>query len=324
MSALSILLTCFGINITFLVVIGDQYDRIFKSLLPDHAEFWYLDRKFTIALTALMFILPMCYAQRLEFLRYISTLGIFAMLYVAFLTVYEYYYLEHVDVGPVKTMPDDWLAVVTVIPIMCFAYQTHEVIVPVYACMRQRNMASFMKASMFGLVILFFLYNMVGSYGYLTFGSNVDPDITSLYDGTDPIVVIGLVALVIKIVTTYPPLMLCGRGAIDGLYVAYRKLTPEEYSATECTRRVVITTVWFFTTVILALYAPNISMTLQLLGSLASINVFVFPGLCLISLTNKLRQAKLAAIGLYLFAATLILFGLFIFVLEIVSVLGIV
>ena len=70
-AALSILLTCYGINITFLVIIGDQYDRIFNSLLLDYVdEYWFLDRKFTIFITAVLFIWPMCYAQRLDFLRH--------------------------------------------------------------------------------------------------------------------------------------------------------------------------------------------------------------------------------------------------------------
>ncbi|KAG9508800.1 putative sodium-coupled neutral amino acid transporter 7 [Fragariocoptes setiger] len=348
LSAASIMLTCFGINITFLVIIGDQYDRLFESLLPEHEGSWYLDRRFIIGITALLFILPMCYARRLDCLRYASTLGIFAMLYVAFLTVYEFYILDEntmIDKGPIKTSPDDWLSLVTVIPVMCFAYQTHEVIIPVYACLRQRNMANFMKATILGLVILFFLYNVVGAYGYLTFGSNVNPDITLLYDGTDPVVVIGIIALVIKIITTYPPLLFCGRGALDGLYAEFRQMSPNKFAETETKRRVIITSIWFILTVVLALYAPNISITIQLLGSLASVNVFVFPGMCLISLTKRLRRAKvgylsldspcdrplvpergisaLNALLLQAFAWILIGFGFFIFVIEIINVFGI-
>lgn len=69
-SAISILLTCYGICITFLVIIGDQYDRLFNSLLQDQLGAWYLDRKFTITITSIVFILPMCYARKLEFLRH--------------------------------------------------------------------------------------------------------------------------------------------------------------------------------------------------------------------------------------------------------------
>lgn len=249
------------------------------------------------------------------------------MLYVAFLTVYEHYTLDDATIAamhndrllgattssatttqlsPNSTLKNsthsqihhpitssvNWVQSLIVVPVLCFAYQTHEVIVPVYACMKQRSIGHFMRASMFGLVILFLLYNLVGAYGYLTFGKNVDPDIMSLYDAKDPVVVVGIVALVIKFITTYPPLMFCGRGALEGLYGEFRKLSAEEFKATEKGRRIVITTGWFFSTVALAIFAPDISVTLQLLGSMASVNVFIFPGMCLISLTRRLRLAR--------------------------------
>lgn len=236
------------------------------------------------------------------------------MLYVAFLTIYEHYILddatiktllskaemeakssEHSQDSTIRTRAQ-WLNSLIVVPILCFAYQTHEVIVPVYACMEDRSIRKFMKASIVGLVILFFLYNTVGAYGYLTFGSRVGPDIMSLYDARDPVVVIGIVALVIKFVTTYLPLMFCGRGALDGLYGEIRKLSAEELKSSDNSRRIVITTIWFISTVLLAIFAPDISATLQLLGSMASINVFVFPGMCLIALTRRLRQTRLNAL----------------------------
>lgn len=248
----------------------------------------------------------------------------FAMLYVAFLTVYEHYQLDDETIGAIlaksnevnkthnasaqddgatsassnfKTITSNtirWLEPLAIVPVLCFAYQTHEVIVPVYACMKQRSIGHFMKASIFGLVILFFLYNLVGAYGYLTFGEQVGADIMSLYDAKDPVVVIGIVALVIKFITTYPPLMFCGRGALDGLYGEIRHLSSDEFKRGEKSRRIIISTVWFHSTVLLAIFAPDISVTLQLLGSMASINVFVFPGLCLVSLTRRLRRARKA------------------------------
>lgn len=74
LSAFSIFLTCYGINVTFLVIIGDQYDRLFNSLLSVDLlidnSYWFLDRKFTIFITSVLFIWPMCYAKRLDFLRH--------------------------------------------------------------------------------------------------------------------------------------------------------------------------------------------------------------------------------------------------------------
>ena len=92
-----------------------------------------------------------------------------------------------------------------------FLLQTHEIVVPVYACMKERNIKAFTKATFLAMAFLFVIYCMAGSFGYITFGSLIAPDIMEQYDANDPIVLIGIGALVIKMITTYPQLVLCGR-----------------------------------------------------------------------------------------------------------------
>ncbi|GBM50023.1 Putative sodium-coupled neutral amino acid transporter 7 [Araneus ventricosus] len=314
-AALSILLTCYGICITFLIIIGDQYDRLFLSLFEkDFCTLWYLDRRFTITVTSVLCILPMCYFQRLDFLRYASTLGIFAMLYPVFLTVYEYYTLG-ITPGHIKVMPDSAVEVFVVIPVFSFAYQTHEIVVPVYACMKNRNLRDFTKATFLAMGILFFIYCVAGSFGYMTFGSLIAPDIMEQYDATDPVVLVGIGALVIKMITTYPQLVVCGRGALDGLYAEFVHLSTDQFIKGELKRRVVVTSLWFASTLLLAVLAPNIGVVIELLGCLASVNIFIFPGLCLIALAIRddeyLEDFKSRVKCLV--ACLMILFGTFVF-----------
>lgn len=176
---------------------------------------WFVDRKFTITITAVATILPMCYFQRLDFLKYAGTLGVFAMLYVVFLNVYEYYVLPPLNLEVVQpstaSSVSSSLAVIAVIPVITFAYQCHEIVVPVYACMSDRSMKTFGKTTALALGILFVLYCTAGTFGYLTFGPKVSPDIMQLYDAKDPFVIIGITALVVKMITTYPPMIVCGR-----------------------------------------------------------------------------------------------------------------
>ncbi|KFM77388.1 putative sodium-coupled neutral amino acid transporter 7, partial [Stegodyphus mimosarum] len=314
-AALSILLTCYGICITFLIIIGDQYDRLFLSLFEKgFCEWWFLDRRFTITITAIFFILPMCYFQRLDFLRYASTLGIFAMLYPVFLTVYEYYKMD-ANPGKVKVFPDSAVQVFVVIPVFSFAYQTHEIVVPVYACMKNRNIRDFSKATFLAMAILFVIYCMAGSFGYITFGSKIAPDIMEQYDARDPVVLIGIGALVVKMITTYPQLVLCGRGALDGLYAEFAKLTTDQFIRGEFKRRIIVTSIWFATTVLLAVLAPNIGVVIELLGCLASVNIYIFPGLCLIALTFRNDEAlhKWRSVIQVTAASAMILFGTFVF-----------
>lgn len=90
-------------------------------------------------------------------------------------------------------------------------FQTHEVVIPVYSCMRERKLSNFIKATLLAMIILLFLYTITGTFGYITFGSKILPDVMVLYDASDPVVLIGIGALIVKMITTYPPLVLCGR-----------------------------------------------------------------------------------------------------------------
>ena len=77
--------------------------------------------------------------------------------------------------------------------------------------MKERSVGNFTKAAALALGILFLLYCTAGTCGYLTFGTKVLPDIMQSYDASDPIVMVGIIALAVKMITTYPPMLFCGR-----------------------------------------------------------------------------------------------------------------
>ncbi|KAJ6221221.1 hypothetical protein RDWZM_007033 [Blomia tropicalis] len=326
MAAASIMCTCFGINVTFLVIIGDQFDRLFSTFVgPDFCLTLWFNRNFVIMLIACILIWPICYFKRLDFLRYVSTVGIFAMIYVVFLNVYEYYALK-VTPGIIKTEPSNAIEVAASLPVIFFAYQSHEIVLPIYSSMEKPRSKNFIKSSMASLTLLFAIYTLGGTYGYLTFGSRVIADIIQMYDARDPVVVAGIIALIIKMITTYPPLMFCGRGAFEGLYAEWRNLTAEAYIRGEKWRRIIITTLWNIAVLMLAVVTPNITIAIEMLGSLAACNVFVFPGMCMVSLAyrhlngyyNNLKNDRrilrsLEGTGHWTFIwLTLLVYGLFI------------
>lgn len=79
-------------------------------------------------------------------------------------------------------------------------------------------------------------------------------------------------------ITSYPLLVICGRGAFDGLYAEICRIPTEDFILHEKRRRVIITTLWFASTVILAITLSNIGVVIEMLGCLACANIFVFPG----------------------------------------------
>lgn len=81
-----------------------------------------MQREFLIAACAVVFILPLCFSQRIDFLKYASSVGVLSIVYVVGLIVYEYFEGNHVP-GPIKTQPDSWTDVFLVVPVICFGYQ---------------------------------------------------------------------------------------------------------------------------------------------------------------------------------------------------------
>jgi len=274
---------CFGTCITFLIIIGDQFDRAFASLVgTDFCNSWYFNRSFVMPISSLLVILPMCYSKKIDFLKYASAFGVFIIIYVVALIIVEYVSGDHIP-GPVKASPNHWTDVFGVIPVICFGYQCHVSVVPIYSCMRHRNLKHFSVASITAIAICVMAYTVAATFGYLTFGSQVSEDILSNYDAQKPSVMIALVALGLKTFTTYPILLFCGREGLSSLIKD--SFVKEDSPTKERIRRSTIATVWFVTTVIIAIAIPNIGAVIHVLGSLAAIFIFVFPGVCLLQVT---------------------------------------
>lgn len=320
LAAISIALTLYCVCVASLIIIGDQLDSLFHTTFGPHfCDWWYLDRKFTIAFASILFILPTCFCKRVDFLGYIGTVGIFAMLYPVFLTVYGYFTLD-VKPSTLKLRPDSITDMLAMLPVLGLGYQCQEVVVPVYSCMRERNLCNFIRSSVLSMASLFVIYSIIGCFGYLTFGETVAHNVMKMYDASDPFVMVGVGALIIKMIVTYPILALCGRDAAAGIYAELRGLKPTEFIATERTRRYVCATIWFGTSLLLAVVTDGIGIVIKYLGSVASANIFIYPGICLIKVTLKndpiIRETKsllLVCYGIFIAGLGAFCFGVVLF-----------
>ena len=82
---------------------------------------------FSNDISLVVLILPLCYTKRIDFLKYVSMLGVLAIVYIVGLIVAQYWGGEHGGSrGRVKTRPDDWLDIMTVVPAICFGYQVRD------------------------------------------------------------------------------------------------------------------------------------------------------------------------------------------------------
>lgn len=285
--AFDIALATYGICIAYLVTMGDQYDRIFASLVgSDFCKHWYLNRRFMMSMTAIA-IFPICLLKRLDFLKHTGPLGIFAMLYVVFLSVYEYFQMEPLAGNHIEEKREV-SEIIACIPVILFGYQCNEVIVPIYASLKDRNLTNFLKAAVTAYSILVLLYCTVGTFGYLSYGSSVAPNVMLMFNASDPLVLLGIIALIFKMAVTYPQMAFAGREALSGIiHQEPTELEGEEVAAGDGSWRFWSSVVWFISSLLIAAYVPNIGIVLQTLGILAAVNVFVCPALCLFFLASR-------------------------------------
>ena len=140
-------------------------------------------------------------------------------MYVVLLIVLEYQWGAPggTTPGPIKTSPDQWTDVFTVIPVICFGYQCHVSVIPIYSCMKHRNIKHFGIATSSAIAICVLVYTGAATFGYLTFGSHISQDILSDYSADNPSVMIALIAMAAKTYTTYPILLFCGRCTLTQL-----------------------------------------------------------------------------------------------------------
>lgn len=68
------------------------------------------------------------------------------------------------------------------------------------------------------------------------------------------------------------------RAGLDSMWCYFWNMSEQDSQVNETKRRVTMTILWFLATLVLTLFIPNIGVMISLLGSLAAVFIFIFPG----------------------------------------------
>ncbi|XP_059158756.1 sodium-coupled neutral amino acid transporter 7-like [Physella acuta] len=290
--AVCILVNCFGMCTTCLIIIHDQWELFFLNVSRElycTTHPFYMARAFIISATSVLFILPLCFTKRIDFLKHSSVLGVIGCLYIAVLVAVKFF-LHHDNQGKIATAPHSWIDVFLVVPNICFAYACHVTIVPVYSSMAKRNMREFSKTVTLAMILCIITYTVTAALGYLQFGDNITNDILLSFNPTTDVMV-AVVLVAVKTYTTYPIICFVGKTAFETLWRMFWKMSPDEILTREKTRRVITTLVWFTLTLLLSIFTPNIGVAIQILGANTALLIFVFPGLCLLKTMENIIES---------------------------------
>ncbi|XP_064016522.1 solute carrier family 38 member 8 isoform X4 [Pogoniulus pusillus] len=158
------------------------------------------------------------------------------------------------------------------------ALQCHEACVAIYSSMRNQSFSHWVAVSMLSMLICLLIYSLTGLYGYLTFGQAVASDVLMSYPGNDPVVIIARLLFGISVVTIYPIVVLLGRSVVRDVWAVPKRGAAAAPEAGERWSRVALTVAWMGTTLVIALFVPDIGKVIELIGGISAFFIFIFPG----------------------------------------------
>ncbi|MGH0118424.1 UNVERIFIED_CONTAM: hypothetical protein FKN15_023360 [Acipenser sinensis] len=248
----------FMISVAFLVVVEDQLAKLCDSLylnttmspettVPYH---WYTDQHVALSTLCVLVILPLSIPKEIGFQKYTSI--------------------------------SSWAAMFSVIPTICFGFQCHEACIAIYSSMQNKRITHWVLISIISMLFCLLIYSFTGIFGFLTFGEGVAADILMSYPGNDIVIIVARVLFALSIITIYPIILLLGRSVIQDMLVRDRLRRGMVTQSFEKWVRISLTVAWILVTLIIALFVPDISEVISVIGGISAFFIFIFPGLCLI------------------------------------------
>ncbi|XP_040893413.1 putative sodium-coupled neutral amino acid transporter 8a [Toxotes jaculatrix] len=315
----------FMISVAFLVIVDDQLEKLCGSLyelvtgLPDSEMpyHFYTDQRFALVLLCVLLILPLSIPKEISIQKYISVLGTLAATYLTIAIIIKYHTTPSVlvHITPLYSSGiSSWASMFSVIPTICFGFQCHEASIAIYSSMENQRLSHWVFISVVSMIFCLVIYSLTGVYGYLTFGKDVKADILMSYTGDDILMLIARLLFGVSIITIYPIILLLGRSVIQDPLLSWRRrrygVVTVEF---ESCSRYVLTVLWITVTLLIAVFVPDISKVISVIGGISAFFIFIFPGLCLMFAMQSEPVSCKTRVVLTVWGVVTLICGAFIF-----------
>jgi len=294
---LAIAVKCFGVSISYLIIIKSLMPNVVASLYHDltspdtNPPEWTRSPENWIVI--FLFILaPLAFLRKLNSLRHTSYVAIFAVVYLVIIVITCYF-------SPLKGTPPRGevhmihftSGFVSTFPVQVFAFTCAQNLFPVFNELyhnSQKRMNIAIGTSIGGAV---FIYEIIAIFGYLTFGSNVGSNIIAMYPSTSLFVAVGQLAIVVLIMFSYPLQIQPCRNCMDKVLSTHTVEKPlgdedaetavDEHGPAEMSfmKHTALTAGIVVSTFLIAYTVDNLQMVLSFVGSTGSTTIsFILPG----------------------------------------------
>lgn len=291
-----------GPAIAYIILVSQLMARAFgiffnPSSLPEwltdpHSTWWPI-------IVATVFVLPLSLAKELKSLRYFCLLSFFFILFLAFVIIYESFTFVDFSAN-VKIMKDfDFSGTSTTFPTAIFAYLCHPNVLDVFKELHNSTKRRMRKVILRSTILVFFIYAIVGSFGYITFADRLNVlinDANSIvlfgygYDkygnpqSYPTITVVALIFIGLSVIVATP---LCIKPAKDGLSdMFFPKTNPMQEDP--IIRHTILVLITIYTGVAVGLLSSSMQSIISILGSsFFTIIAFIMPPIFYIKLSPR-------------------------------------
>lgn len=215
---------CFGVSVSYLMIVKSLMPGVVAALhreigspntrLPD----WILSSRVWLCLIMLI-LAPLSFLRHIDSFRHVSLVAIFATAYLVIFVIYGY-------LSPLEGAPKPGKiqlihftpAFLSTFPVQVLAFTCAQNFFPIYNELvknTQRRLNVVIGASIgFSLGI----YEIVGLFGYLTFGSKVGPNIIAMYPAKSILVAAGQLSIATLVMFSYPMTIPTCRICLDKVF----------------------------------------------------------------------------------------------------------
>lgn len=204
----AIAIKCFGVGVSYLVVIGDLMPKIMESLNVSE-ESILMERNFWITCFMVGIVTPLSFLKKLDSLKYTSIVALVSVVYLICLVV-EHFLVDQVPERTIDVFgPVSWKLTLSSFPIFVFAYTCHQNMFAIINELKsnEKDGSTTRQSNMIirnAITIACASYLVVGILGYLTFGTSVNANIITMYPRDLIPSLIGRLSIVVMVSLSFP------------------------------------------------------------------------------------------------------------------------
>nr|XP_008114921.1 PREDICTED: probable sodium-coupled neutral amino acid transporter 6 isoform X1 [Anolis carolinensis] len=308
--ASTIIIQNIGAMSSYLFIIKSELPGAIAGFLSeDHSGSWYLDGRLLLLITSVCIVFPLALLPKIGFLGYTSSLSFFFMAYFALVIIIKKWSIpcplplnfavsnstEECKPALFNFSKESAYA----IPVMAFSFLCHTSVLPIYCELQSPSKSRMQKVANTGIGLSFLVYLVSALFGYLTFYGHVDSELLrgySRYLPHDTVIMTVKLSILFAVLLTVPLIHFPARKAVMMVFFSHLPFS--------LTRHIFVTLALNATSVLLAMYVPDITQLFGVVGSTSSTCLlFIYPGLFYLKISTEdfISRHKLGACALLIF-----------------------